>query len=139
MANVIQLSDHRKQAKPKLSVAEVVSWCIDDLIGTWEKFAKTNRLNDFFQQSIQSSTADLNYVQDLNAIASIEAKLGLALQIISPDFSEDSLGWVASFRVNGAFVSTPWMSSEAFARSFAIVLFLKVKAELKTLSSEVTS
>jgi hypothetical protein len=76
----------------------------------------------------------VNYLEDLNELSSVEQKIHLEPQIVSPGFDVlgNALGWIAAFRLNGVIVSTPFMLNEGYARCFNILLFLKLKRELHT-------
>lgn len=144
MADIIDLASRRKPElkevlKPTLK--DLALQCVDEIQGNWEKFARNNRLNEFFIQSIPTwADAAKNYLEDLNALSGVEQKIGLDPQIIAPGFSPDnSLGWLASFRVNGQTVTTSWMVSEQYARCFNILLFLKLKRALVTNGISVTT
>lgn len=140
LADVIDISTRRKSAPQKPSVQELALWCVEDISGNWEKFARNNRLNDFFVSSVPSwGDSSVNYLEDLNALVGIEKKIGLSPQVISPGFSSDNaLGWVSAFRMNGIVVATPFMVSEQHARCFNVLLFLKFKRELVTNGITVT-
>lgn len=141
MADIIDIASRRKPEVVKPTVREVADHSVEEIQGNWEKFARNNRLNEFFIQSIPTwGDATKNYLEDLNALSSVEMKIGLEPQVVAPGFSPDnSLGWLASFRINGQCITTSWMVSEQYARCFNILLFLKVKRELVTNGIPVTT
>lgn len=139
MADVIDISTRFKKQKPTLQ--EIFQNAIEEISGNWERFAANNRLNDFFVQCVPTwAQPELNYLDDLMALSSIERKIHLEPQIIAPGFNVDNaLGWVAACRINGMIIATPFMPSEAYARAFNILLYLKVKRDLVTNQIPVTS
>lgn len=131
MSNVIDMFSARKpQVVPTLEV--LAAKCIDDISDNWERFARNNRLNDFFLSCIPHwAIPQINYLSDINAISVIESKLGLAVIVNAPGTSPSSkLGWIAGFQIKGENVETPVMMCEAYARCFNIILFLKLSREL---------
>lgn len=135
MAEIIDISTRFRKPPAKPTVTELAQFCADEILSHWEKFASNNRLNDYFLQSVPTwANGTVNYLEDLNALSSIEQKVYLEPQVIAPGFNEkqNALGWVAAFRLNGIIVATPFMVSEQYARCFNVLLFLKLKRELQT-------
>lgn len=134
MAEIIDLASRRKVPPPKPTVTELAQFCADEILSHWEKFASNNQLNMYFTSSTPMyCKGAVNYLEDLNALSTIEMKIALEPQVIAPGFNEkNSLGWVAAFRLNGVIVATPFMVSEQYARCFNILLYLKLKRELQT-------
>jgi hypothetical protein len=134
MINVISLDSRRKSAPVKPTVQQVIEFCVEDILDHWEKFASNNRLNDYFIASVPSWTnQSINYLEDLTAVSIIEQKIDLPVQVVAPGFgsAEDPFpGWIASFRLNGEIITTPFMVSEVYARCFNIMLYLKIRREL---------
>ena len=130
MSNVIDLASRRKKEKP--SAKQIIEESVEDLQQNWEKFARLNRLNDFFISSTPNwSNPDLNYLEDLDAISVVEQKINLILRMESPGFvPENRLGWTAAVRLDDLIITTPPMPTEQYARTFLILLYLKVKREL---------
>ena len=128
MADVINLSDHRKPSVEQPTIGQIAAECSEEIAGNWEKFARNNRLNDYFVSSTPSwSLNNTNYLADLNALALIESKINIVISVCAPGHSGVSqLGWVSTFNINGTKVSTPFMVCEAYSRCFNILLFLKV-------------
>ena len=133
MADIIDIGLWRKLEKQKPTLEDLAFWCHEDILSSWEKFARQNRLIDFFRQSIpQAYVDDSNPLQDLNAIASLEAKLNIQPQVVAPGFDPAQLGgWAAAFRINGKVIATPWLTTECLARAFNILLYLKLKREAR--------
>lgn len=129
MSNVINLAERRKAPKTLVELAVLSS---EEITAHWERFARNNRLNDYFVQSTPSwSDPKINYLADLNALSIIEQRLDLTLVLYSPGSIDSSqIGWIASFKLNDIRVETPPMVSEAYARCFNILLFLKLGREL---------
>jgi len=130
MADVINLADRRKAAPP--TIQELAKTCTEEIQGNWERFARNNRLNDYFVQSCPTWTQpNVDYLSDLNALSVIEGKINLNVLVTAPGVSApDQVGWLALFKINGLSVGTPPMFSEAYARCFNILLFLKLGREM---------
>ena len=128
MADIINIADHRKKEKP--SVKQIVDAAIDYITADWERFARNNRLNDFFVSGAGVwADPSINYLSDLNAVAKIEGRLGVSVIIRSP-YGRGQFGWRASFVLKNSTVTTPDMPFETYARCFNILLFIKVKKDL---------
>lgn len=127
VSNVIDLFERKKLAEPP-SVQSLALQCSEEIAENWERFARNNRLNDYFLSSVPVwALPQVNYLSDLNAISSVENKIHLNAIINAPDTSGGShLGWIAAFEINGLRVETPVMMCEAYARCFNILLFLKL-------------
>lgn len=128
MADIISLDDRRKKPAAQPTIREIADDCTEDILGNWEKFARNNSLNDYFIQCTPSwSQPSINYVSDLNALSAIETKIDINLAIFGPGHLEGQLGWMAGFKINDHLITTPGiMLSEAYARCFNILLFLKL-------------
>jgi len=138
MADILQFPPPKK--RPELpTVAQLALDCSEEIDGNWEKFARNNRLNDYFVQSVPSWTQPtVDYLSDLNALSLIESKIGLNIGLFGPQtIDESQIGWLANFKINGIPVGTPFMMSEAYARCFNILLFLKLRREMTTLGIEI--
>lgn len=132
-AEVINMADRRKPVIiEKPSVEQLAHECCDEIAGNWERFARNNRLNDYFVQSVPLwTTTGVDYLSDLNALSVIESKINLGVLISAPGVSNpNQIGWLAIFKMNDVNVGTPPMFSEAYARCFNILLFLKLGREL---------
>lgn len=135
MANVININEHRKKPIEPPSLEVLASRCSEEISENWERFARNNRLNDFFLSSTPVwSLPHINYLSDINAISIIENKINLALLLNAPGTAGASqIGWVAAFEIKGIRIETPYMMCEAYARCFNILLFLKLGRELTQL------
>lgn len=132
MADVIDLAERRKKLPEKPTFQDIATFCLEEITSNWERFARNNRLNDYFVNSTPSwASPGVNYLTDLNSIALIENKINLPLELLSPGSTgAEQLGWIAAFRINENRVMTPFMMSEQYARCFNILLFLKLGREL---------
>jgi hypothetical protein len=134
VADIISLDDHRKVPLEKPSLEELIALCSEEIAGNWERFARNNRLNEHFTNCVPlhlGTRAGVNYLADLNSLSVVESKINLPLELHAPGVSSaGQLGWVASFTLNGTRVVTPFMPTEAYARCFNILLFLKLGREL---------
>lgn len=131
MSNVIDMFGPKKPREiPSLEI--LVASCCEEISENWERFARNNRLNDYFLSNVPLwAMPQLNYLSDLNAISVVENKLGMGLLLNAPETSPSSkLGWVAGFEIKEVKVETPVMMCEAYARCFNILLFLKLSREL---------
>ncbi len=143
MASVIDFAAKRLEKtgcarKPTpVDLDTIITDSIDYLLGDWEKYARKNRLNEFFSQFFpdHEEKRNTNYLNDLNAISILERKLGLQIIVYSPGTIDPiQVGWVVRFDVYGKQIATPDMSTECHARCFALLLYLKVKANASDLS-----
>ena len=132
MTNVIDISKHFKKIPEPPTIESLAAQCSEEISENWERFARNNRLNDFFLSLVPGwAQPQLNYLSDINAISVIANKINLAVILNSPGTSPASkLGWVASFMIKGVHVETPIMMCEAYARCFNILLFLKLARAL---------
>lgn len=110
---------------------EIVNLCISEVFENWTIYDQQNKLNDLFLQKISYLPIDKSeiFLQNLNSLSRIEAKIGLNVQVISPNFNnkQKSFGWISAFHCDGHLIATPFMASESLARTFAILLFLEIK------------
>lgn len=106
---------------------------IEFLLTDWEKMARNNRLNDYFKSSLPNlvdQNARVNYMGDLNEVAALELNLELFPMVFFPGTTDrKQLGWVVQFFLGKERISTPELASEAYARCFAILLYLKLKRD----------
>lgn len=132
MADVIDISSRFRKAPPPLK--DIVAHCIDDIMSNWERFARNNRLNDFFLESIPSYTdSSASYVSDLNVLAQLEQNVRMSPGVLAPGLNGPAqLGWRVCFKINGELVETPDFISEGYARCCGVLLFLKIKRDLTT-------
>jgi hypothetical protein len=135
MSNVVDFTA-RRQAKvsppPKIpTIFEINVEQVDALIGDWEKMVRANRLNDYFKTALPNVIgfdSTVNYMADLNEIARVEIKLGIGPVVFFPGNSEkNKLGWICEYKIGNDFIATPELMSECYARTFGILLYLKVK------------
>ena len=127
MADVINLADRRKKEQPHPK--QLVDSAVSVIMSDWERFAKSNRLNDYFTEAASVWTDQgVNYLSDLNAVSVIENKLGMDIVVKSPSLPSH-LGWRASFFHKSGTSTTPDMPFETYARCFNILLFIKLKRD----------
>lgn len=134
-AEIININDRKKKQEPPapdISVRDLAHYCSDCIEEDWERAAKKNRLQEFFVQSTQPhSSPSCSYLADLNAISAVEAAFNMRVFVRSPD-DEEPIGWVAGFKIGDDMFSTIEMFTEPYARCFNILLFLKLKREMKS-------
>jgi hypothetical protein len=125
MGDVVELSSWRPK---KPTIEELAVKSTELILADWERFAKINRLNDYFKNSLSSIAKDESYLTDLNALAVMELKMGIWPVVYFPNTTNPRQhGWVVTFELGKVKISTPEMATETYARAFAILLFLKVK------------
>ncbi len=135
MADVIDIASHRKK-KPPPTLREIVDFCITDVMINWERFAKANKLNDFVQQGLGIyANPSVNYLANRDKVAEVEDKIGLLPVVWGPGVKANTqLGWRAGCRFDDLLVETPDMMSELYARSFNMLMFLKIRREMVVLN-----
>lgn len=128
MADIIQFT---LKPKPSLPIEKVAERAREEVMGQWEKFVGKNRLNEYFVSCTTAYCREgVNYLEDLNALSAVEARIGLEPQVCAPGFGVDQTGWLAAFRMNGVVICTTYMPFETYARALNILLYLKVKRDL---------
>jgi hypothetical protein len=138
MSNVIDLfGDRNKRSAPPVSVEDHARNCAEDISENWERFARNNRLNDYFLSCVPMwVNPQVNYLSDLTSVSSLETKIQLNVMVNAPGTCDSAaLGWIASFNIQGVHVETPVMMCEAYARCFNILLFLKLSRTLQQANS----
>jgi hypothetical protein len=136
MGELVDLTAYRQargKEKPQVTWASIKEAAQDFLLTDWEKMARNNRLNEYFKRSLANQIdhgSKVNYMSDLNEIAALELNLELYPMIFFPGtLNGTQQQWVVQFKLDKETVCTPELASEAYARCFAILLFLKVKRE----------
>lgn len=115
----------------KPTLEQLAITCSEEIDENWQRFARNNQLNDYFVQQVIHATPTVNYMQDINALSVIETKINLTLTLHAPEAIDTAqIGWIADFKIGRAHISTPVMLSEAYARCFNILLFLKLSREI---------
>lgn len=129
MGEVIELG---KRRGPRPSPELLAANCTSALLESWEKAAKSNRLNDFFTSSCAFTRGpSVNYLQDLGEVAVLEQQIGMTVGMAMPGILErPQLGWRAYFKLADAIIETPDMPYEAYARCFGVLLHQRLKHEL---------
>lgn len=91
-------------------------------------------LDDFKYRSsrFRSGGFDSTVIEDLNILSQIERMLGLNSVVFSPTCTDANLtGWIAGFNMADCMFSSPEMNTEAKARAFSILLFLRLRDVLR--------
>lgn len=134
MAEIFDFTKHRLQkTQPAkiITIDDLKREAVDFLLADWEKMARNNRLNDYFKSSLPNSidsVCKVNYMADLNGIAALELNLELFPAMFGPGATrKEQLGWMVQFKIGDQYVCTPELASEAYARCFGILLYLRVK------------
>lgn len=127
-AQQAELTAHKTNQQILMDVAE-------DLMGEWQQAAVGNRLSEYIGKKIPAFARGpkmCDYVNDLNVISNVEAKLNMKLTIFFP--TEGQNGWLVATHVGDEVYSAPPnLPSEAMARALNIVLFVSYTNALKTL------
>jgi hypothetical protein len=133
VGEVVDFTARRLKEQTKLvTIEELHTRALEYLLADWEKMARNNRLNDYFRQAVPQvdSSTKTNYMSDLNEIAALELNIELFPVIYFPGTNErKQLGWQVHFFIAKTRLATPELASEAYARCFAILLYLKVKRD----------
>lgn len=131
-ADIISLDSRRKPPDKPPTIEELATYCVDSLADNWARFARNNRLNEYFLSTVPSWIDNsVNYLADINALSAVESKINLTPIVFGPGTDDAAaLGWVAATRINGVVIRTPVMMCEAYARCFNIMLYLKLAREL---------
>ena len=70
-------------------------------------------------------------IQDLNVLSKLERMVGINPIIFSPTCTDANMvGWISGFYMAECMFSSPEMDTEAKARAFSIILFLRMKEVL---------
>lgn len=125
---VVNIADFRKKSLPPTQ-QEIVAFCVTSVMDEWERFAKANKLTDFFETSCGSHLKPFtNYLSNLTELAVLEEKLGIHPGVWAPGINDPSqLGWRACFRYGDVLVETPDMAFEAHARACNVLIFQKLR------------
>jgi len=111
----------------------IIAEAAEYLLGEWEKMARHNRLNDYFKCALPliiDSASKVNYMSDLTEVSMLELKLDMFPMMFSPGTRDrKQLGWVVSFKLGAHTIDTPELASEAYARCFGLLLYLKCKRD----------
>ena len=91
----------------------------------------TEVLDDFKYRTLKPRL-DSTVIEDLNILSQIERMIGLNSVVFSPTCTDANLtGWIAGFNMADCMFSSPEMNTEAKARAFSILLFLKLRNILR--------
>jgi hypothetical protein len=128
-SNIVNLSNFRRKVeaekvKPALSKKEtfhLFTSLVDELNVQWSLYASQDKLNQLIAHRLNVPPYD--YVNDLNMISAIEEKMKRQVIIFHPGATHaNTSGWLAGFHHDGIAYTTPEMVSEAYARSYALLL-----------------
>jgi hypothetical protein len=135
--SVIDIQEYKKKLKQNKSTLDIKSIFInvaDELIVTWEYFAKRKAINELLIDELKLDEKK-DYLNDLNNIADLEKKIGIVYVCFSPrSLHKDQTGYVAGFSIDDESFAGPEMISESYARAFNILLFsyfMKVLKDIK--------
>lgn len=105
-----------------------IALAADYVMTEWMKAIRAGNLNQYFSSALGLIAGE--YVDDLNALSSIESDEGIDLAIFHPGTSpiaENVNGYSVILRVHDHAVSTPLMLTEANARAFAILFYRELE------------
>jgi hypothetical protein len=137
MGEIVDFTARRLRiVKPPKTIIGLAGDAIVYLLADWEKMAKNNRLNDYFKSTVPNlryTSEKTNFMADLNAISVLELSIDLFPIIFFPGTSTSKqLGWMVQFIIGNERIATPELASEAYARCFGILLYLKLKRDALT-------
>ena len=124
-------------AKDKTN-AEIFQEVVEDILGDWQRHAIKNQLNEYVASKLPShirGPLGSDYVNDLNACAAVEQRIGMKISIFMPGcIPQNPIGWLVAFHRNNEIFSTPAdMVSEANARALNILLYMNFEFHMKSL------
>lgn len=110
----------------------------EEILTEWQQAAVNNRLSEYITKKLPAHARGpkhTDYVNDLNAIATVEQKLGMKVAIFSPGTTRNNTyGWLVAFhRGKEIFSTPPDMASEGMARALNILLCVCFERTLKSL------
>lgn len=131
-ATIIQM----QWPKKKVEFSELMDQISENLLDDWERMIRVGKINDYVRAALPLSAAadSVNYLGDLNALSNIEIKLGVSPMIFFPGTAyPEQLGWIIQLNLGKHLLRTPELASEASARAFGILLYLRAKHEAQNL------
>jgi hypothetical protein len=134
MGDVVDFTARRLKIPPKVvTMSDLFDDATHYLLADWEKMARNNRLNDYFRSTVPNLrhiSEKTNFMSDLNEVAQLELNIELFPMIFFPGTTDRKQhGWIVQFFLGKEKLSTPELASEAHARCFAILLYLKMKRD----------
>lgn len=136
--SVIDIQEYKKKLQNKSSpdLKSIFIGVADELIVTWEYFAKKKAINDLLIDEFKLDEKK-DYLNDLNSLAELEKKIGLVHACFAPySLHKAQTGYVAGFNLGEESFAGPEMMSESYARAFNILLFSYFKKALKDTGSK---
>jgi len=120
----------KKQIDIKASTEKTPEGILEDLTLFWGEHWEKNSLNEFiFASAVPYGDAEADYLSNLNAISKLEELVGIKPSIYRVS-DLNFAGWVASFYWDGVEMTTPRFYTEAEARAFNVLLYLKLKRDI---------
>lgn len=105
-------------------IKEVIGKSNNEFLYYFKKALPDEVVHDFNRKEISLNGA----LEDLNILSRIERMIGMNPVIFSPNCTDANYtGWISGFHETSCMFSSPEMESEAKARAFTILLFLKLK------------
>ena len=144
LTNVKTLREHDQELTPqnfrtKMEFVNAAGELIKQIIGksdfefyqVFKRNLPTEVLDDFKYRTLKPRL-DSTVIEDLNILSQIERMIGLNSVVFSPTCTDANLtGWIAGFNMADCMFSSPEMNTEAKARAFSILLFLKLRNILR--------
>lgn len=140
----LRASDHDltpKNFRQKMEFVNAADEIIQHVLGKTDfeffQFFKKNLPNEVIEDFKYRNFAfrsgfDSTSIEDLNFLSQVERMIGLNAVIFSPTCSDANMtGWIAVFNMADCTFSSPEMNTEAKARAFSILLFLKLRDVLR--------
>lgn len=144
LTNVKTLREHDQELTPqnfrtKMEFVNAAGELIKQIIGksdfefyqVFKRNLPTEVLDDFKYRTLKPRL-DSTVIEDLNILSQIERMIGLNSVVFSPTCTDANMtGWIAGFNMADCMFSSPEMNTEAKARAFSILLFLKLRDILR--------
>jgi hypothetical protein len=127
MGQVISLTEYRKKKNkiPEITDYDKYIELVRSLLGEWTDHKRFNRLNKFVGDEINEPSD--NYITDLNLLNQIELGIGIRTMIFHPSSTDkEDTGFISGFRYKDQSYPTPALPTEAEARAFNVVLYMRM-------------
>lgn len=108
------------------SDAELINTAVRDATIAWERAAAESKLNEhIFAELGGRLKPGETPLYDLNACSRLERRCACSLVMVPPGAEEAKFGWIARVELRGASICSPSMASEASARLFTLIAWLR--------------
>ncbi len=136
MGESLSLADYRKKrVRSDVEIMRDRFMSIVRGINTdWQRAERRGRLDEWIAEELDDEVDD--YTTDLNLLNQIETGIGVRTMIFHPyaAYAGNTTGFAAGFRYQDEVFATPAMRTEAEARAFNILLYLRMMTDGKGIS-----